>query len=68
MRVTLKTLGAAALGVGMMGVAYGATTVPIEFGGYFRSGAGTSDKGGKEICFRLPGAQKGRRLPARQRM
>lgn len=28
----------------------------VEFGGYLRSGAGTGSEGGKEVCFRLPGA------------
>ncbi len=32
---------------------------PLDFSGYFRSGAGTSSKGGKEVCFRLPGADIG---------
>ncbi|MEC5215252.1 maltoporin [Actimicrobium sp. GrIS 1.19] len=29
---------------------------PIDFGGYFRSGFGTSSEGGKEACFGLAGA------------
>lgn len=31
----------------------------LQLGGYFRSGAGSSSKGGKEACFRLPGATMG---------
>lgn len=31
----------------------------FQLGGYFRSGAGSSSKGGKEACFRLPGATMG---------
>lgn len=34
----------------------GAMAVPVDFSGYLRSGAGTSTAGGKEVCFRLPGA------------
>jgi maltoporin len=34
----------------------GASAATVEFGGYFRSGAGSSDQGGKEVCFRLPGS------------
>ena len=30
--------------------------LPIDFGGYFRSGFGTSSEGGKESCFGLAGA------------
>jgi maltoporin len=30
--------------------------LPIDFGGYFRSGFGTSSSGGKEACFGLAGA------------
>ena len=48
-RMTLLALAAAA-------VASGASAAQVEFGGYFRSGAGSSDQGGKEVCFRLPGS------------
>lgn len=35
----------------------GAAAAPtMEFGGYFRSSGGTSSEGGKEVCYRLPGA------------
>ncbi len=34
----------------------------IDFGGYFRSGLGTSSKGGKESCFGLAGAGSKYRL------
>lgn len=36
-----------------------AAAAPVDFTGYFRSGGGTSSKGGKEVCFRLPGAEIG---------
>lgn len=39
---------------GLLSWAHAAPT--FEFGGYFRSGAGTSSEGGKEVCFRLPSA------------
>ncbi len=42
-----------ALGVVMASAAH---AVPMEFTGYFRSGAGSSSEGGKEVCFRLPGS------------
>ncbi|HEY0845607.1 MAG TPA: carbohydrate porin [Noviherbaspirillum sp.] len=36
--------------------------IPIDFGGYFRSGFGTSSEGGKEACFGLAGASSKYRL------
>ncbi|WP_137939616.1 carbohydrate porin [Chitinivorax sp. B] len=36
-----------------------ATAADMDFHGYFRSGGGSSNKGGKEACFRLPGASMG---------
>jgi maltoporin len=36
--------------------------LPIDFGGYFRSGFGTSSDGGKEACFGLAGAGSKYRL------
>lgn len=36
--------------------------IPIDFGGYFRSGFGTSSDGGKEACFGLNGASSKYRL------
>lgn len=33
-----------------------ATAAEMDFSGYFRSGAGSSNKGGKEVCYRLPGS------------
>ena len=36
--------------------------LPIDFGGYFRSGFGTSSEGGKESCFGLAGASSKYRL------
>ena len=38
------------------GMAASAAASPIDFHGYFRSGSGSSDQGGKELCFRLPGS------------
>ena len=39
-----------------------AAALPIDFGGYFRSGFGTSSEGGKEACFGLAGAGSKYRL------
>lgn len=50
---TRTLLAAAALGVLSAGPAAAAT---VDFGGYFRSGAGSSNEGGKEVCYRLPGS------------
>lgn len=36
--------------------------IPVDFGGYFRSGFGTSSEGGKEACFGLAGAGSKYRL------
>lgn len=36
--------------------------IPVDFGGYFRSGFGTSSEGGKEACFGLAGAASKYRL------
>ena len=48
---------AAAVVAGMALLAAGsAAAVPMEFEGYFRSGAGSSNEGGKEVCYRLPGS------------
>jgi len=53
MKRILKTVAGVLLG----GLALSAHAAPpFEFGGYFRSGAGSSSEGGKEVCFRLPGA------------
>jgi maltoporin len=52
MHTFLKTLAAAACAA----LAGAAGAVPIDFGAYFRSSAGTSDRGGKEVCTRLPGS------------
>lgn len=51
---TLKTLPAA-LALALSASAAHAA-LPIDFGGYFRSGFGTSSEGGKEACFGLAGA------------
>lgn len=55
MNRTMKAVYAAVLAA----MAGSATAVPMDFSGYFRSGGGTSSKGGKEVCFRLPGAEIG---------
>lgn len=57
---TLKTLPAA-LALALSASAAQAA-LPIEFGGYFRSGFGTSSEGGKEACFGLAGASSKYRL------
>ena len=49
----LKKVGAALV---VLAVVEGVSAAPAELTGYFRSGAGSSDKGGKEVCFRLPGS------------
>lgn len=54
MNILSKRLAAVAALVG--GLAGNATAATLDFGGYFRSGAGTSSQGGKEVCFRLPGS------------
>jgi maltoporin len=46
----------AALALALTASAAQAGVSAIEFGGYFRSGIGTSSKGGKEACFGLAGA------------
>ncbi|MCW5664727.1 MAG: carbohydrate porin [Piscinibacter sp.] len=50
---SLPQVAAVALGVLLAGTA---AAVPVDFGGYFRSGAGSSSEGGKEVCYRLPGS------------
>jgi maltoporin len=46
-----------------LGLAAGAVqAVPVDFGGYLRSGFGTSSEGGKETCFGLAGASSKYRL------
>lgn len=56
----LKTLPAA------LALAFAASAahagLPVDFGGYFRSGFGTSSGGGKESCFGLAGASAKYRL------
>jgi maltoporin len=37
------------------GLASGAQALPIDLHGYFRTGGGTSTKGGANVCYRLPG-------------
>ncbi|HJV53379.1 MULTISPECIES: carbohydrate porin [Oxalobacteraceae] len=51
---TLKTLPAALALAFFASAAHAG--LPIDFGGYFRSGFGTSSQGGKEACFGLAGA------------
>lgn len=57
---TLKTLPAALALALTTSVAQAA--LPIDFGGYFRSGFGTSSGAGKEACFGLAGAGSKYRL------
>lgn len=56
----LKTLPAAVALALTASAAHAA--LPIDFGGYFRSGLGTSSEGGKEACFGLSGAGSKYRL------
>ncbi|WP_028312698.1 maltoporin [Derxia gummosa] len=59
----LKPLAAALALAGLPLVAAAQTSpVPLEFGGYIRSGAGTASKGGEQVCFQLPGAAAKYRL------
>ena len=57
----MKTLPAA-LALALTASVAQAGVSAIDFGGYFRSGFGTSDKGGKEACFGLSGAGSKYRL------
>ena len=50
---TMNLLAAAAVAALWAG---GAAAATVDFGGYFRSGAGSSNEGGKEVCYRLPGS------------
>lgn len=54
METTSKALVAAAM-VGVLG-AGPVAAAPVDFGGYFRSGAGSSSAGGQQACYRLPGS------------
>lgn len=56
----LKTLPAAV--VLALGASAAHAELPVDFGGYFRSGMGSSSKGGKEACFGLAGAGSKYRL------
>lgn len=56
----LKTLPAAIALALTASAAHAA--LPIDFGGYFRSGLGSSSEGGKEACFGLSGASSKYRL------
>lgn len=47
-----SVVGAAAC----MLLAMGCQAEGVEFSGYFRSGAGSADKGGNQVCYRLPGS------------
>ncbi len=51
-----RLLAAFAVGTAVAGSAFAVPGKDFEFNGYFRSGAGTSSEGGKEVCFRLPGS------------
>lgn len=57
----MKTLPAA-LALALTASAASAGVTAIDFGGYFRSGFGTSTTGGKEACFGLSGAGSKYRL------
>lgn len=57
----MKTLPAA-LALALTASVAQAGVSQVDFGGYFRSGFGTSDKGGKEACFGLAGAGSKYRL------
>lgn len=57
----MKTLPAA-LALALIASSAQAGVPQVDFGGYFRSGFGTSDKGGKEACFGLAGAGSKYRL------
>ncbi|MET3134443.1 maltoporin [Oxalobacteraceae bacterium GrIS 1.11] len=59
-RHLMKTLPAA-LALALSASAASAA-LPIDFGGYLRSGFGTSGEGGKEACFGLAGASSKYRL------
>lgn len=56
----LKTLPAAV--VLALGASAAHAELPVDFGGYFRSGMGSSSEGGKEACFGLAGAGSKYRL------
>lgn len=43
----------------VVGVIPATQAAPIDFHGYFRSGGGSATKGGKEVCYRLPGGSMG---------
>jgi maltoporin len=45
-----------------VGVGAATPSVPLEFGGYLRSGLGQSSDGGEQACFQLPGAGSKYRL------
>lgn len=53
MKTRLTTIaGAAALAL----LSLPSQAVPVDFGAYFRSAAGSSSEGGNLVCYRLPGA------------
>ena len=54
MTIRLKAIGLMAASALLTGTA--AHAVEIDFHGYFRSSAGSSSEGGKEVCYRLPGS------------
>jgi len=54
MKTIERTRVAAAIALALMASA--AQADPVEFSGYFRSGAGSSNQGGDLVCTRLPGA------------
>ncbi len=60
MRITSMALLVASAFTSLSAV--GADNIPIDFHGYFRSGTGSADEGGKQACFGLAGADSKYRL------
>jgi len=54
--------GIAAVGMLAACSAWAAPSVPLEFGGYIRSGLGASSEGGDQTCFQVAGAGSKYRL------
>ncbi|WP_395142342.1 maltoporin [Schlegelella aquatica] len=61
MRGKFKLLAAAAAVAGAFG-AMPASAQGLEFHGYLRTGTGSSSEGGKQVCFKAPGASAKYRL------
>lgn len=58
----LKTTLNCSLAAASLCLALPLSAQALEFGGYVRSGVGTSVNSGKQQCFQLPGAQTKYRL------